>query len=282
MITTPIRRIARKALGIDSTEWSTREARQRVQPGSLLHYSANIYSQRGDDGIIREIFRRLGIRAGYFIEFGAWDGILHSNARLLFEYGWRGLFIEADPSRFRMLVARYGVSPDVTCVNCTVTSDDKAREGKTLDMICAELGIQSAEFLSIDIDGLDLNIFESTNLRPAVVAIEGGFSWHPKMSCRVPDSIASQNLQQPLAVAIDSVRRKDYTPVCFNQNLYAVHSEYAQYFNDIVQDPATLWYDAYYFQTNQFRDRLRRFRQASDLIREQERAAHCTDDLGEN
>lgn len=65
-----------------------------MQPNSLLTFKSDIYSQRGDDGIIREVFRRLNVPKGFFIEFGGWDGIYFSNARLLFEESWSGMFIE--------------------------------------------------------------------------------------------------------------------------------------------------------------------------------------------
>ena len=66
----------------------------------MLRYYSNVYSQVGQDGIIREIFRRLNISKGYFCEFGAWDGVLHSNTRWLYEIGWEGIYIEPDEKKF--------------------------------------------------------------------------------------------------------------------------------------------------------------------------------------
>jgi hypothetical protein len=254
-----------KANNAPTQEWSSREARRRVQRNSLLHYGANIYSQRGDDGIIQEIFRRLKVGLGYFCELGAWDGLHLSNARLLFEQGWSGLFIEGDRERFPALQSRYERCSDIKCLNCFVSADGRGRS-KTLDQLCADEKISVIDFLSIDVDGLDLNIFESIQLRPMVVAIEGGFAWHPEMRERVPDDVAAADLQQPLHVAICAAKAKGYEPVCFNQNLYVVQRELASAFGDIIPDPAQLWLDAYYFMSEQFREYLKTFRKSNRLI----------------
>jgi hypothetical protein len=240
-----------------------------VQRGSLLNFGSNVYSQRGDDGIIREIFRRIGIENGFFIEFGAWDGIYLSNTRLLFENGWSGMFIEGDPKKAKKLKDSYSAFPDVKCVHGFVypSSSDKQ---KTLDDFCNENKIDQIDFLSIDIDGLDLNIFESLQRRPTLVAIEGGFSWHPQMNVRVPDEVAIKNLQQPLAVMIDAIKTKGYEPICFNQNLYLIDSTKAHKFEDIRHDAESLWLDAYYDQSEAFRSDLARFRRTNALIRKYE------------
>ena len=47
----------------------------QISKGSLLKYYGNIHSQIGQDGILQEIFRKLGLRKGFFCEFGAWDGV---------------------------------------------------------------------------------------------------------------------------------------------------------------------------------------------------------------
>ncbi|MDP6579022.1 MAG: hypothetical protein QF681_00080 [Vicinamibacterales bacterium] len=57
-------------------------------------------SQAGEDGIIREIVRRLQLSDGWFVELGAGDGVLFSNTYALRRNGWRGVGIESDPDRF--------------------------------------------------------------------------------------------------------------------------------------------------------------------------------------
>jgi len=106
--------------------------RARVQPESLLWFWGNVYSQRGQDGILREILSRVGIERGVFVEFGGWDGIHLSNCRLLFERGWNGVFIEPDRKRFESLTRNYANTSAIVCVNELVS------EKNSLDKILAK------------------------------------------------------------------------------------------------------------------------------------------------
>jgi hypothetical protein len=248
----------------------------RVSRNSLLTYAKNIFSQCGDDGILEAIFDRLGIRTGYFIEFGAWDGIYLSNARLLFCKGWSGAFIEADRARFTELQLNYRDFPQIRCVNEMVTpdaaeSDSSSSPGRSLDQIWrSELGSRHVDFLSIDIDGLDYRILETLEMRPTVVCVEGGFAWHPDFTKRVPDSVAARSLHQPLSVLIDIARRKGYVPVCFNQNTFLVDQKWQDHFLDTPHDAKTLWMDAWYYRSDGFRSYLIEFRSRNLDVREWE------------
>src|SRR5262245_9378792 len=64
-------------------------------PQRLERHGFRTFSQNDEDGILQEIFRRIGTANRTFVEFGVQDG-LESNTRLLLYQGWRGLWIEAD------------------------------------------------------------------------------------------------------------------------------------------------------------------------------------------
>src|SRR3954468_19503553 len=68
---------------------------RHADPKRLLRYGFKLYSQNDEDGIIQEIFRRIGTTNRTFVEFGVESGIECNSAKLLIE-GWRGLWIEAD------------------------------------------------------------------------------------------------------------------------------------------------------------------------------------------
>ncbi|HET7085467.1 MAG TPA: hypothetical protein VFI23_11900 [Rhizomicrobium sp.] len=226
----------------------------------------NIYSQRGDDGIIAEIFRRLDISQGFFVEFGGWDGVFLANSRALFEAGWGGAFIEANLNKFADLKRNYAGQEQIICINEWVALP--GHHGKTIDQITAEsFPARDIDFMTIDIDGLDYRILETMVMRPKVVCVEGGFAWNPEFTERVPDDIASRNLQQPLSVMIAVGRAAGYEPVCFNQNLYLVLSHLAEPFADIRNDAMTLWQDAWFNESDAFRTGLIKFRARNRDIR---------------
>src|ERR1700679_3271322 len=66
-----------------------RERRRLLSPLSLAPYGYKIYSQNDEDGIIREIFRRIGTTTKTFVEIGAGNGLENNTVSLLFE-GWKG------------------------------------------------------------------------------------------------------------------------------------------------------------------------------------------------
>src|SRR6476660_9739248 len=72
---------------------------RQSDPRSLNRFEYKAFSQSGEDGILHEIFRRIGLEgAGTFIEIGVGDG-LENNTLQLLQMGWRGLWLEADPRR---------------------------------------------------------------------------------------------------------------------------------------------------------------------------------------
>jgi hypothetical protein len=65
-------------------------------PKSLSRFDSQVYSQNGEDGIIAEIFQRIGLPdTPTFLEIGIQDGI-QNNTRFLLEQGWNGVWIESD------------------------------------------------------------------------------------------------------------------------------------------------------------------------------------------
>ena len=41
----------------------------------LLSYASNQHSQGGEDGMLDKLFELMQVNRGYFVEFGAWDGM---------------------------------------------------------------------------------------------------------------------------------------------------------------------------------------------------------------
>src|SRR6476660_8214849 len=79
---------------------------------SLVPFGHRVYSQIDEDGIIAEIFRRIGTGTRHFVEFGVENGMENNTTALLVQ-GWKGAWIEGNPqlfgelqSIFRTFIAR--------------------------------------------------------------------------------------------------------------------------------------------------------------------------------
>ncbi len=222
------------------------ETIERLSPNSFNRYYKNIYSQCGEDGILEEIFLRLNIKNGFFVEFGAADGICLSNTRYLWEKGWSGVMIEADKVWFNKLIHNYSGVSNVMCLNLFVSPIERQYNGLSFDNIKnCYFPDKEIDFLSIDIDGLDYLVLENLICKPKVILIEAGLHWHPLFNKRIPDDIAMHNLQQPLPVIVDIAKQKGYFPICLTGNLFLIREDFHEYFNDAPKDVVTIWKDGW-------------------------------------
>lgn len=64
-------------------------------PKNLIRFGFKVFSQQDEDGIIEEIFNRIGVSKKKFIELGVETGIECNTTYLLYK-GWSGLWIEGN------------------------------------------------------------------------------------------------------------------------------------------------------------------------------------------
>lgn len=94
-----------------------------------------------------------------------------------------------------------------------------------LDKVYGE-NVPHVDFLSIDVDGLDYEIFDTIEKHmPSVVCIETNPALDPTSMYRVPTARAQHNIGQSLAVMTDLFNRKGYELVCFTGNAFYVKKE---------------------------------------------------------
>jgi hypothetical protein len=137
----------------------------------LKEYEKDIQSQYGEDGVIEEIFRRIGTINKYCVEFGAWDGVHLSNTwNLWHNNNWHALLIEGDESRYEPLKQN---TMDFSLVNTLNEFVGIEGEG-SLDSILTKINApEIIDFLSVDIDGDDYHIFSSLRkFKPRLIVIE--------------------------------------------------------------------------------------------------------------
>jgi FkbM family methyltransferase len=150
----------------------------RVRPprrhGDLRDFEKQVFSQNGEDGILEEIFRRLGGEPGYLVEFGTGTGSECNGARLVRQCHWQALFLEADPRSYAALVENYRGYPGVRTVQTRVSSQNLE------DLLAAHAVPREFDLLSIDIDGNDYWVWAALRRwRPRVVVIEYNAAYPP-------------------------------------------------------------------------------------------------------
>lgn len=249
---------------------------ERLSRGSLLFSYSNVFSQVGQDGIIHEILNRIKPclpQKKTFVEFGAWDGVYLSNCRWLVEQGWHGVFIEGDAKKYASLQSNYRDLQDrIKCVNSYVGAPNRGIGNDNLAGIVNKSGVNDQDIclVVIDVDGLDLEIFQDLGLKPAVILMEGGHSFSPKVTQPIPVPEAAKKIHQPLAYILGVVKKYGYTPVCFHQDLYLVRSDLSEEFHDCPISAEQLYNDSYYFLTPEQRAHIHQFRSNSPIIKKHE------------
>ena len=152
------------------------------EPTSLLLYASRRWSQNQEDGIIEEIFARIGPGGFRFCEIGASDGS-ENCTRALAEVGWGGLWVEADPSAAAR--ARKLDLPRVRVVDAWV--DEASAPGllQPPDELAEPTPAGAdPDLLVIDIDGDDMAVLKASLrvVRPRVLVIEYNAAFGPDSS----------------------------------------------------------------------------------------------------
>jgi len=136
---------------------------------SLLPSGYKVYSQNDEDGIIKEIFERIGTTNRVFVEFGVGDGLENNTLALLYEE-WKGLWIDASETAVNMIKDNFKStikSGSLKIVHSFVTQYNINK------LIEENIDFEEIDLLSIDIDGNDYYVLSSINcINPRVIVIE--------------------------------------------------------------------------------------------------------------
>jgi hypothetical protein len=153
------------------------------EPKRLLKYAVKRHSQGGEDGILTEIFRRIGADDQCFIEFGVGDGKVTNTIGLLHD-GWHGVWIEGSEGHAKLAKDRH----KAVGVQFGLVTPDNA--DKTIVKHARHLtGGDRLDLLSIDVDGCDYWVWKAIEtVRPRVVVIEYNALWAPGYRKTVPPS----------------------------------------------------------------------------------------------
>ena len=153
------------------------ETRARLKDKKCLeYYGFKVYSQNDEDGIIEEIFNRIGTTNKIFIEFGVENGLECNSHYLLFK-GWRGLWIDGGETNVKTIRERF--APVIANGKLNVLRAFITREN--INELFVTGGVTGEiDLLSIDVDGNDWHIWRAINVvKPRVVVIEYNAKFPP-------------------------------------------------------------------------------------------------------
>jgi FkbM family methyltransferase len=180
-----------------------------IQNSRGVRYTS--FSQEGEDMILRNIFRKKIINGqpGFYVDVGAHHPVTFSNTNYFYQIGWRGVNIDAMPnsmdlfSRSRKRDINVEVAIASKPANLTFYSfnepalntfskdlaDERLKVPKFKLLNTTEIQTQTLEkvleqnlpenqhidFLSVDVEGFDLDVLKSNNwikYRPTAVLVE--------------------------------------------------------------------------------------------------------------
>jgi hypothetical protein len=148
----------------------------------LLRYGQKAYSQHDEDGIIAEIFRRIGSSTNRFVEFGAGSGIENNTLALLVS-GWAGLWVDGNPDNVEQSRKHLRPYLDTGRLQIEYSFITRGNVNGLLETYCPP---GELDLLSIDIDGNEYWIWEQIqHIAPRVVVIEYNATWFPPLSLTI-------------------------------------------------------------------------------------------------
>jgi hypothetical protein len=141
-----------------------------------------VFSQRGEDGILQYIISRIEIPNRIFVEFGVED-YTESNTRfLLMNNNWSGLVLDGDKDNIRFIESDFIYwKYDITARHSFITRENI--NGLISDYTsCRDIGL-----LSVDIDGNDYWVWEAiTVIQPRIVVCEYNSAFGATAKVSVP------------------------------------------------------------------------------------------------
>lgn len=156
---------------------------QRRTPDNPALMGFKVYSQVDEDGIIEELFRRIGDGQRSFVEIGCGNGT-ENNTHYLALKGWKGVWVDGSSDNVGAIGQAIPLdSPRLLVEQMFVTRDNIAaaaqkwltRLGGTLDLF------------SLDIDGNDAAVLEQvlTVVQPRVLVLEYNGKYPPPLKLSV-------------------------------------------------------------------------------------------------
>ena len=206
----------------------------------LNRFGAKYFSQTDEDGITLEIVRRLGIKAGTFVELGVGNG-LENNTLILLANGWRGFWIGGEDLAFN-----HKLSPKrFAFFKAWVSLQNVA---KLMRQGLENIAITELDVLSLDLDGNDYYFAQELlkiGVLPKRFILEYNAKFPPPIKWTIKyDTNHSWDFSDyhgaSLALFSELLTEFSYALVCCNAatggNAFFVRNEYLSHFADVPKN----------------------------------------------
>ena len=151
------------------------------EPLRLLRHGYKVYSQNDEDGILAEIFNRIGTEYKTFVEFGVENG-LECNTLYLMLSGWKGLWLDGSANHIKSIHQKFDFLINdgrLKAVPAMVNAEN------INDLISQNIDTE-VDLLSVDIDYNDYWVWKAINvISPRVVVAEYNATIRPPVSVAV-------------------------------------------------------------------------------------------------
>lgn len=151
-----------------------------ADPKRLLKYGAQVNSQNREDGMIQEIFRRIGTTNRVFAEVGVGNGV-ENNTAFLLALGWTGFWIDGSDDMLKTIESRGDLQNGVIKALASFVTKENAAS------LFEQLGVpRELDVMSLDIDQNTYYLWEGLqSYRPRVVVIEYNATIPPQVDWKV-------------------------------------------------------------------------------------------------
>ena len=182
----------------------------KIGNGMNKYLDNGLYSQNGEAGLLREIIKRIGLKEGHCVEFGAADGFFCSNTADLC-------------NEFQFTRNLYDLVPTGNGVAQMEINESNVND------------LPKCDILSIDIDGNDYMVWKAYEGKPAVVIIEINSSLDPELEFFHPNRGASFRTMLELGWS------KGYMLLIHTGNMVFVDAKYNKLFPEVSGDTFKLF-----------------------------------------
>jgi hypothetical protein len=134
---------------------------------SLDEVEFQVFSQRGEDGVIQYILSKIEVPNKIFIEFGV-ENYTESNTRLLLMNNWSGMVMDGSEKNINYIKKDFIYwKYDLVAIKSFITKENINQ------LISSYTNVKDIGLLSVDIDGNDYWVWEAINvINPRIVICE--------------------------------------------------------------------------------------------------------------